>query len=66
MLTKDYQITVRCPHCKQVYTLGVDGVENGCDVCLGIVRNPLDGTVVEMDFSLVFEDDELTDIMEKS
>jgi hypothetical protein len=27
-----------CPHCLSEYTLGVDGVETGCDSCEGVVR----------------------------
>jgi hypothetical protein len=53
-----------CPHCLKPYTLGVDGVVDGCDDCMAIVRNPVDHTVVEEDYSEVFEDT-LTD-MEKA
>lgn len=56
----------KCPHCRKAYTLGVDGTVDGCDECTGTVRNPLDHTIVDMDFSKVFEEeDSLTD-MEKA
>lgn len=29
-----------CKHCLKEYTLGVDGVQAGCDECEGIVRLP--------------------------
>ena len=29
-----------CPHCMKDYTLGIDGVQSGCDSCEGIVRLP--------------------------
>lgn len=51
------KIRTSCPHCGKPYTLGVDGVVDGCDECMAIVRNPLDHTVVEEDFSTMFEDD---------
>ncbi|MBI5950182.1 MAG: hypothetical protein HY865_00880 [Chloroflexi bacterium] len=47
-----------CPHCLKPYTLGVDGVEEGCDTCMAIVRNPLDHSIVQDDFSKIFADDD--------
>lgn len=44
--TPQNPVIKRCPHCRNKYTLGVDGVEDGCDSCCGIVRNPLDGSIV--------------------
>lgn len=29
-----------CPHCLKEYTLGINGVNNGCDECEGIIRLP--------------------------
>jgi hypothetical protein len=43
-----------CPHCSNEYTLGINGVEDGCDECEGIVRNPLDGTIIRDDYSNLF------------
>lgn len=35
------QFVIRtCPHCLQDYTLGINGVADGCDTCEGIVRLP--------------------------
>lgn len=28
-----------CPQCLKEYTLGINGVYNGCDECEGITRN---------------------------
>lgn len=53
--------TLTCPHCQKKYTLGVDGIVHGCDVCLAVIRNPIDHTVIEDDFSNLFPEDELTD-----
>lgn len=38
-----------CPHCECPYALGVNGTIDGCDDCLKIVRNNLDGTVIDED-----------------
>jgi hypothetical protein len=38
---------VRCSYCGQWYTLGVDGTVDGCDTCMEIIRNQLDGTIIE-------------------
>lgn len=41
-----------CPHCLHEYTLGIDGVETGCDSCEGIVRFPngmIDYTAMNME-----------------
>ena len=54
----DENAYVICPHCLGSYMLGVNGTIYGCDVCLKIVRNQVDNTVIE-------EEDSLTD-MEKS
>jgi PHP family Zn ribbon phosphoesterase len=35
-----------CPHCSNEYTLGVNGVDSGCDECEGIVRNPVDNSII--------------------
>lgn len=40
-----------CPHCFKEYILGVDGITNGCDQCEGIVRNPLDGSIINDNFT---------------
>jgi len=37
-----------CPHCGEAYILGVNGIESGCDACEGVVRNPIDNTIVEV------------------
>lgn len=29
-----------CPHCLQLYTMGINGTVEGCDTCEGIVRFP--------------------------
>lgn len=34
-----------CPYCSGTYTVGVDGVVDGCDRCIGITRNA-DGMIV--------------------
>lgn len=47
-----------CPYCEHKYKLGFDGTTEGCDVCLNIVRNPIDHSILE-------EVDTLTD-MEKA
>jgi hypothetical protein len=62
---KGFEVTKRCPHCRKVYTIGLDGTIDGCDECEGIARNPKDGTIINGELSALFEDDELTD-MEKS
>lgn len=36
-----------CPHCHEGFTLGVNGTVNGCDQCLGILRNPIDNTIID-------------------
>jgi len=41
--------TRTCPHCKKEYYLGLNGVQDGCDSCEGIVRNPKDNSVVNME-----------------
>lgn len=38
-----------CPHCMEEYTLGIDGTVNGCDECEGIVRNPVDNTIINFE-----------------
>lgn len=38
-----------CPHCEKKYTLGKTGTVEGCDDCLSIIRNQLDGTIIEED-----------------
>lgn len=43
-----------CPTCGDLYTLGVTGTVQGCDVCQGISRNPIDHTIID-------DEDELTD-----
>jgi len=40
-----------CPHCLSEYILGMFGTVNGCDACEGIVRNPRDGTIINMDIN---------------
>jgi len=32
--------TKKCPGCRKQYTLGINGVDNGCDECEGITRLP--------------------------
>jgi hypothetical protein len=51
-----------CPHCEKKYRLGINGTVEGCDVCLSIIRNPLDNTIIE---TINEEEDALTD-MEKA
>jgi len=46
-----------CPHCHEDYILGVDGVEAGCDICEGIVRNPIDHTIIYEDFETLFPEE---------
>lgn len=41
-------VKCKCPHCKQTYELGITGTVDGCDECLGIVRNPIDHTIINM------------------
>ncbi len=38
-----------CPYCEQKYKLGFDGTVEGCDVCLNIIRNPQDHSIIEED-----------------
>ena len=40
-----------CPHCHQEYMLGINGVQGGCDSCEGIVRNPVDNSIINMDIT---------------
>jgi hypothetical protein len=35
----------KCPYCSTTYIIGRDGVVDGCDRCVGIVRNA-DGMIV--------------------
>lgn len=37
-----------CPMCGHPYTLGVDGTVDGCDVCLKVVRNAIDNTILDI------------------
>lgn len=52
------QLVYVCPHCERKYILGKTGTVDGCDDCLEIMRNELDGTIIE-------DTDTLTD-MEKA
>jgi hypothetical protein len=58
-----------CPHCEKRYTLGVDGTIEGCDPCMNVIRNKLDGTIIQpvgYPFLPMFEEfDSMTD-MEKA
>ena len=36
-----------CLYCEGKYKLGFDGTVDGCDACLGIVRNPVDGSIID-------------------
>lgn len=58
---------VRCPHCLQPYTLGIDGTVTGCDVCEQVIRNKFDGSIIPTEWdAMTAEDvDALTD-MEKA
>ena len=58
-------ITQVCQHCGHQYILGKTGTVMGCDECLGIMRNPRDGTIIEETFDFAEEEDSLTD-MEKA
>ena len=68
-------MTQTCQHCGQTYTLGVTGTVDGCDVCERITRNPLDHTIIGMEYTpsnlrawvreQMADDDTLTD-MEKA
>jgi hypothetical protein len=40
---------VTCSHCLKPYVLGETGTVEGCDVCLNIVRNQMDGTIISTD-----------------
>jgi len=40
-----------CPHCLCEYILGIYGTVNGCDTCEGIVRNPIDGSIINMNIT---------------
>lgn len=44
----------KCGHCGHEYTIGINGVESGCDECEGIVRNPRDGSIIYEDYSSLF------------
>ena len=60
-------ITPICPFCENPYQLGVTGTVEGCDECLGVIRNPLDHTIIfdfNENFETKFTDDEdtLTDL----
>lgn len=61
MMLKNFDIQMTCPYCEKKYTLGVDGIGQGCDECLGVIRNPMDGTIIEDDCASLFPEDELTD-----
>lgn len=56
-----------CPHCEGKYILGVNGTINGCDECLGIIRNLIDNTIIDegLNWLADFDADSLTD-MEKA
>lgn len=45
----------KCPYCRRVYILGLDGTVDGCDQCEGVVRNPLDHTIIKEVFSFEVE-----------
>lgn len=32
-------VSATCPFCGSVYLMGVNGIGDGCDVCLGVVRD---------------------------
>ena len=49
-----------CPTCLSQYILGITGTVNGCDCCWGIVRNPVDHTIITDDLNDELED-EMTD-----
>jgi len=53
----NHEVKYVCPHCECRYLLGVNGTVDGCDECLGIIRNQMDGTIID--------EDELTE-MEKA
>jgi len=38
-----------CFGCGHEYTLGITGVVDGCDVCMEIVRNPVDNSIIEVE-----------------
>lgn len=53
---------MKCPFCGRAYELGKTGTVDGCDECLGVVRNPIDHTIIEDDYAYLFADeDELTE-----
>lgn len=47
-----------CPSCKDTYTLGVNGTVHGCDRCEGVIRNPVDHSIIDDPFGEVFKDEE--------
>jgi len=36
----------RCQHCGHQYQLGITGTVEGCGVCLAIIRNPRDNSII--------------------
>jgi hypothetical protein len=46
MQLKDYGIEMVCPHCLCHYLLGMTGDVNGCDICEGNERNPVDNSII--------------------
>lgn len=56
---------VMCSHCQMPYALGVNGTVEGCDECMSVIRNALDGTIISTMYDAVETEDELTD-MEKA
>ena len=52
-----------CPHCKKTYRIGWTGTVDGCDQCLGIVRDE-DGYVFEPGEKFITLEDVDTGVIE--
>lgn len=61
----------KCGNCGEPFEMGKTGIDTQdgeiCDVCACVVRNPLDGSIIEVHpaFAIQDEEDSLTD-MEKA
>lgn len=39
-------VIMTCLYCEGKYKLGFDGTVDGCDACLDIERNPVNGSII--------------------
>jgi hypothetical protein len=66
-IKRNCEFTAVCQHCENNYVIGRTGTVEGCDKCLKISRNKLDGTIINDNIFRTYTEDEdtLTD-MEKA